>query len=81
MRSATENLPEPPEIMESVRTGHPATELIAASADADLLVVGSHGHWPTSCSAAWPPSASATATARSSSPRSPWRPPADAHQP
>jgi nucleotide-binding universal stress UspA family protein len=46
VRSATEDLPEPPEVMESVRTGHPATELIAASAEADLLVVGSHGHRP-----------------------------------
>ena len=46
VRSATQNMPEPPEIMESVRTGHPATELIAASAEADLLVVGSHGHQP-----------------------------------
>ena len=46
VRSATEHMAEPPEIMESVCTGHPATELIAASADADLLVVGSHGHQP-----------------------------------
>jgi nucleotide-binding universal stress UspA family protein len=46
VRSAVANVPEPPEIMESVRTGHPATELIAESADADLLVVGSQGHRP-----------------------------------
>ncbi|WP_199432258.1 universal stress protein [Qaidamihabitans albus] len=35
-------------VTETVVTGDPATELIKASADADLLVVGSHGHGPLS---------------------------------
>ena len=46
VHAATEDMAEPPEILESVRTGDPATELIAASTGADLLVVGSHGFRP-----------------------------------
>lgn len=44
--AAQVDLSEVPPVAERVVAGDPGGELVKASADADLLVVGSHGHGP-----------------------------------
>lgn len=46
VRAAIEGVTDTPEITETVVSGDPATELITESIEADLVVVGTHGHNP-----------------------------------
>lgn len=46
VESARQGMVDPPEIIEVMVTGDPATELARQSVGADVLVVGSHEHGP-----------------------------------